>query len=176
MIALMQATASRPSAAERERSKRDAVADDLYALAAYLLRNANVGTFKTIAELDLSFTQIKALCALELDGVDRSVKALADSLGVSLAAMSRAVDGLFERGLVQREEDPADRRMKRVRLTEAGREVPLALNEGRLSALRGLIDSLTEDEARELGEALALIMRRREEIAAYRPAGKGPAR
>jgi DNA-binding MarR family transcriptional regulator len=151
-------------------SDRDALTGDMYALAAYLLRNANVGTFNTIAELDLSFTQIKALCALEIDGVDRSVKALADSLGVSLAAMSRAVDGLYERGFVQREEDPNDRRMKRVRLTDSGREVPLALNEGRLSALHGLIDSLAEDEARALGDALALIMRRRTEIAAYRPA------
>lgn len=173
MIALMQASSASPGSTT---SDRDAVAGDLYALAAYLLRNANLGTFNTIAELDLSFTQIKALCALELDGVDRSVKALADSLGLSLAAMSRAVDGLYERGLVQREEDPVDRRMKRVRLTEAGREVPLALNEGRLSALHGLIDSLVEDEARALGDALALIMRRRTEIAAYRPAGKGLAR
>lgn len=170
----MQAIASRRPAPTG--SDRETLTGDLYALAAYLLRNANVGTFNAIAELDLSFTQIKALCALELDGVDRSVKALADSLGVSLAAMSRAVDGLYERGLVEREEDPADRRMKRVRLTAAGREVPLALNEGRLSTLQGLIDSLAEDEARALGEALALIMRRREEIAAHRPAGKGTAR
>jgi DNA-binding MarR family transcriptional regulator len=170
----MQGTPSLPTSAPR--SDRDSLAGDVYALAAYLLRNANVGTFNAIAELDLSFTQIKALCALELDGVDRSVKALADSLGVSLAAMSRAVDGLYERDFVEREEDPADRRMKRVRLTPAGREVPLALNAGRLSALHGLIDSLGEDEARALGDALALIMRRREEIAAYRPAGNGPTR
>lgn len=170
----MQATASRPTTVGR--TDRDGLTGDLYALAAYLLRNANVGTFNAIAELDLSFTQIKALCALESDGVARSVKALADSLGVSLAAMSRAVDGLYERRFVERDEDPTDRRMKRVRLTPAGREVPLALNEGRLSALHGLIDSLAEDEARALGDALALIMRRREEIAAYRPAGNGPAR
>ena len=49
-----------------------------------------MGTFNTIAELDLSFTQIKALCALDADGEERSVKALAESLGVSLPAMSRA--------------------------------------------------------------------------------------
>ncbi len=89
----MQAIASQPPSPTG--SDRETLTGDLYALAAYLLRNANVGTFNAIAELDLSFTQIKALCALELDGVDRSVKALADSLGVSLAAMSRAVDGLY---------------------------------------------------------------------------------
>jgi DNA-binding MarR family transcriptional regulator len=149
---------------------RDQLTGDMYALAAYMMRSANVGTFNAIAELDLSFTQIKTLCALEMDGQERSVKALADSLGVSLPSMSRAVDGLFERGLVGREEDKADRRMKRVRLTESGRRVPLALNEARLSALQELIGSLTAEEADALGAALGLILERREEIAAYRPA------
>jgi len=148
---------------------REPLTGDMYALAAYMMRSANVGTFNAIAELDLSFTQIKALCALESDGEERSVKALADSLGVSLPAMSRAVDGLFERGLVGREEDKADRRMKRVCLTEPGRRVPLALNEARLSALQELIGSLTGEEADALESALALILERREEIAAYRP-------
>ncbi|HEX3911522.1 MAG TPA: MarR family transcriptional regulator [Solirubrobacteraceae bacterium] len=149
---------------------RDALTRDMYALASYFMRSANVGTFQKIGELDVSFTQLKTLCALEAEGEERSVKALAESLGVSVAAMSRAVDGLFERGFVRREEDPADRRMKRVALTEAGHKLPQALNEARLSALRELIDSLQEREAEALGHALELILARREEIAAYRPA------
>ena len=144
----------------------------MYALASYLMRRANMGTFNTIAELDLSFTQLKALCALEMDGEERSVKALAESMGVSLPAMSRAVDGLFERGFVQRDEDPADRRMKRVRLTDEGRTVPLALNEARLSALQELISSLADEEALALEHALGLILERRADIAAYRPINK----
>jgi DNA-binding MarR family transcriptional regulator len=152
---------------------REALKRDLYALAYHLLRRANVSTFNAVADLDLSFTQIKALCALDADGDERSVGALAESLGSSLPAMSRAVDGLFERGLVGREEDPADRRMKRVRLTPAGRQVPAALSEGRLSALQELIDSLAEEEAQTLGDALALVLERHEEIAACRPPERG---
>jgi DNA-binding MarR family transcriptional regulator len=152
---------------------RDALSRDMAALANYLMRTANMGTFNAIAELDLSFTQIKALCALENAGEERSVKALAESLGVSLAAMSRAVDGLFERGLVGREEDPVDRRMKRVRLTDAGGAVPRALNDARLSALQELMSSLAEEEAVALGRALALILERHSEIEAYRPTRKG---
>ena len=167
MVALMQAI-STPSAPSRE-----ALTSDMYALANYLLRAANLGTFNAIAELDLSFTQIKALCALETDGEERSVKAMAQSLGISLAAMSRAVDGLYERGLVGREEDPADRRMKRVRLTDAGARVPRALNEARLSALQELLGSLSDEEADALGGALGLILSRREDIAAYRPTERG---
>jgi DNA-binding MarR family transcriptional regulator len=151
---------------------REALSRDMAALANFLMRTANMGTFNTIAELDLSFTQIKALCALDADGEEPSVKALAESLGVSLAAMSRAVDGLFERGLVHREEDAADRRMKRVGLTDAGRTVPQALNEARLSALQGLMSSLVDEEAQALAHALDLILERRDDIAAYRPINK----
>ena len=164
----MQATAATAAPAPK-RANRHSLTRDMYALASYLMRTANVGTFNAIAELDLSFTQLKALCALEMEGEERSVKALAESMGVSLAAMSRAVDGLYERGFVQREEDPTDRRMKRVRLTESGRSVPLALNEARMSALHELIGSLDGEEAESLQKALALMLERRPEIAAYSP-------
>jgi DNA-binding MarR family transcriptional regulator len=154
-------------------TSRTELTRDMYALASYLMRTANLGTFNTIAELDLSFTQLKSLCALEMDGEERSVKALAETLGLSLPAMSRAVDGLFERGLVDRKEDPSDRRMKQVRITEAGRKAPQALNEARLSALQELIGSLADNEAQALADALELILERREEIAAYRTTMKG---
>jgi DNA-binding MarR family transcriptional regulator len=146
---------------------------DMYALASYLMRSSNQGTFEAIAELDLSFTQIKALLALENCDEERSVGELAEHLGISLGAMSRAVEGLHERGLVQRAEDRRDRRVKRVALTDAGHEVPRALNEARLSALAELIESLEEEEAQALGAALQMILGRREEIAAKRPPQKG---
>jgi DNA-binding MarR family transcriptional regulator len=149
---------------------------DMYALASYLMRSANVGTFNAIAELDLSVTQLKALCALDASGEEHSVKALAETMGVSLPTMSRAVDGLFERGFVLREEDPVDRRMKRVRLTDAGRRVPLALNEARLTALQELIGSLGDEQALALEHALALILDQRAEIAAFRPTELGDTR
>jgi DNA-binding MarR family transcriptional regulator len=159
----MQSISTAPS------TDRDELTRDMYALASYLMRSANAGIFEQIGELDVSFTQLKALSVLESDGEERSVKALAEALGVSLPAMSRAVDGLFERGFVRREEDPSDRRMKRIGLTDAGRAVPLALGQARLSALQELIGSLHDDEAAALGAALGPILTRREEIAAYRP-------
>jgi len=152
--------------------QREALTGDMFALVGYLMRMSNVGTFNRIAELDLSFTQLKALCWLEMDGQERSVKALAESMGVSLPAMSRAVDGLFERGFVERDEDPTDRRMKRVRLTPAGHTVPRALNDARLSALQELMGSLDDEEAAALERALTLIVAHREEIAAHRPTAK----
>src|ERR1700751_6365435 len=139
---------------------REGLTRDMYALLSYLMREATIGTLNTVAELDISFTQMKALCALDADGEDRSVKALAESMKLSMPAMSRAVDGLFERGFVEREEDPIDRRMKRVRLTDPGRAVPRLLNEKRLSALTDFIGTLDEDEAEQLESPIAVVGRR----------------
>jgi len=163
----MQATSAPP---------RKALTRDTYALMSYMMREATVGTLNTIAEIDISFTQMKVLCALEADGEERSVKALAESMKLSLPAMSRAVDGLYERGFVERYEDPVDRRMKRVRLTDSGHSVPRLLNEKRLSALTEFIGSLDEDEAEALERALALIVGNRAEISGHRPAAKGSRR
>jgi DNA-binding MarR family transcriptional regulator len=155
------------------RATREGLIGDMYALASFLMRSANVGTFNTIAELDLSFTQIKALCVMDLDDNEPSVKGLAESMKVSLPAMSRAVDGLFERGFVDRYEDRVDRRMKRICLTESGRAVSGTLNEARLLGMREFLTSLSDEEAQALAHALELILADRAEIAALRPVEKG---
>jgi DNA-binding MarR family transcriptional regulator len=148
---------------------RLALTRDMYALASYLMRSTNLGAFNSIAALELSFTQIKALCAMDVDDEDRSVKALADSMQVSLPAMSRAIDGLYERGLVDRQEDPVDRRMKRLRLTESGRAITSSLNETRLATMQEFLTSLSDEEAEALTRALDLILENRGEIADLRP-------
>ncbi len=143
------------------------------ALASYLMRSSDVAAFNTTAELELSFTQIKALLAMDLDDDGRSVKALADSMKMSLPAMSRAIDGLYERGLVDRREDPLDRRMKRLRLTEAGRAITGSLNEARLVGVQELLSSLSDEEAHALNHALELILQGRGEVAGFRPHRNG---
>lgn len=149
---------------------QNALTRDMYALVSHLMRVSNFETFGMIAELDLSFTQIKALCALDRENEERSVKALAESMGVSLPTMSRAVDGLYERGFVDRQEDPVDRRMKRVLLTQAGRAMTKTLAEGRLVGIQSVLDSLSEEEEATLARALEMILARRPDIAELRPA------
>jgi DNA-binding MarR family transcriptional regulator len=148
---------------------RQSLIGDMFALASFLMRASNVGAFNAIAELDLSFTQIKALCTIDIDESEPSVKGLAEAMKVSLPAMSRAVDGLYERGFVDRYEDPTDRRMKRIRLTDAGRAVTSTLNEARLIGMQEFLTSLSDDQALALGRALELIVADRPELAALRP-------
>jgi DNA-binding MarR family transcriptional regulator len=141
----------------------------MYALVSYLMRVSNLETFDMIAELDLSFTQIKALCALDAPDGEPSVKSLAKSMRISLPAMSRAIDGLYERGFVDRQEDRADRRMKRVRLTPAGLAMTGSLAEGRRAGLERFLTSLDAVQAGALAHALDLILASHAEIAELRP-------
>jgi DNA-binding MarR family transcriptional regulator len=158
-----------PAQAQTVESPSPALTRDMYALASFLMRSSHVGTFNKVAELDLSFTQIKALCTMDLDESEPSVKGLAEAMKVSLAAMSRAVDGLYERGFVDRCEDRTDRRVKRIRMTDAGRVVTATLNKARLIGMQAFLTSLSGKEAQAGARALALILADRPEIAALRP-------
>ncbi|HEV2981825.1 MAG TPA: MarR family transcriptional regulator [Solirubrobacteraceae bacterium] len=163
----MQATGV--SAGTSQPPARGELTRDMFALASYLMRRSNLRTFHTIAELDLTFTQIKALCAMDDSEDEWSVKGLAESMQVSLAAMSRAVDDLFERGFVDRRERPGDRRMKSVRLTDEGRAITSSLTQGRLAGIEEFLSTLDDQEAGALSGALELILEQRPEIAQLRP-------
>jgi DNA-binding MarR family transcriptional regulator len=172
MLARMQATATaarRVGSSVKESEEHAELTRDMFALASYLMRRSNLRTFHTIAELDLTFTQIKALCAMDDSEDAWSVKALAESMPVSLAAMSRAIDDLYERGFVDRRERPGDRRMKSVRLTDKGRAMTSSLTAGRLAGIEEFLSTLSREEAGALSSALELILEQRPEIAQLRP-------
>ncbi|WP_438005960.1 MarR family transcriptional regulator [Sorangium sp. So ce321] len=78
------------------------------------------GLARTLHEEDFSVAQIAALHLVDQEGPMR-VTALATSLGLSASAGSRLADGLVQRGLLAREEDPEDRRAKTLALTALGR-------------------------------------------------------
>ncbi|MEY9210665.1 MarR family transcriptional regulator [Thermobifida halotolerans] len=68
----------------------------------------------------LTIQQLKVLVALAIDG-NTPTHELAERIGVSMATLTGIVDRLAARSLVLRREDPADRRVRRVDLTEEGR-------------------------------------------------------
>ena len=91
-----------------------------------------------------------------------SVKELGDQLGLSLAAISRAADGLVQRGLVDRVEDPRDRRIKRLSVTPAGDELISRIVQARLAGIEDFVASLSAKERAQLDKALAPIVARPE--------------
>lgn len=80
----------------------------------------------SLAATDLTFSQLRVLFTLGAHGVSgesMSMHEVAEQVHLSLAAAGRSVDKLVGSDLVDRREDPADRRVKRVSLTAKGRDI-----------------------------------------------------
>jgi DNA-binding MarR family transcriptional regulator len=116
----------------------------------------SVGTYAIFEELDLTLTQVKALCALS--HAELTVKELAERLGLSLPGASRSVDVLVDRALIGRREDSTDRRMKRLRCTDAGHAALKRLDEARLAGLEHFTATLPPAQAKRLSGALRPIV------------------
>jgi DNA-binding MarR family transcriptional regulator len=130
------------------------LAGELLALWSHLMRGSSQAMFAVLGELDLTMTQMKTLSMLD-DCVDEvSVKELSESLGLSLPATSRTVDGLLRRGLLSRHEDLEDRRVKRVRLTDEGRSVVQRIVTARLQGLEAFAATLSDEQRSVLMAAL----------------------
>jgi DNA-binding MarR family transcriptional regulator len=135
----------------------------------YLFQSDGGHHLRVIEESGLTLTQTKTLLLLA-GGDDRAEaatgKALAEALGVSVTAVSRAVDGLVNRELVTRVEDAQDRRVRRVEITPAGTALADDLVAARIAGLETFVAGLTTSQHRKLDAALEALLDV-PEIAAY---------
>ncbi|GAB3478561.1 MarR family winged helix-turn-helix transcriptional regulator [Nocardiopsis coralliicola] len=90
-------------------------------------------------------------------GPASTVSGLAALLGRSRSRTSRLVDQLVDRGLVSRDEDGADRRVRRVSLTAEGRALIQRIDGMRADAQLQLWDRLEEDERATVFRAMELL-------------------
>jgi DNA-binding MarR family transcriptional regulator len=132
------------------------LAGQLLALWRGVMSTNSVGAYAIFEELELTLTQVKALHALS--GAELTVKELAERLGLSLPGASRAVDALVARELIGRREDTADRRMKRLRCTDAGQHALDRLDEARLAGLEAFTAALPPAQRKRLSGALRPIL------------------
>jgi DNA-binding MarR family transcriptional regulator len=136
-----------------------ATAEVLARLMQLCYRNSSPELFRRLGELDLSLTQVKTLHLLTADA-DVNVKDVAGLLNMSLPAMSRSLDGMVQRGYVERLESDKDRRAKLVRLLPAGWAVLEEIEQARISALEDMIATLSEEERAALHASLLPIVER----------------
>jgi DNA-binding MarR family transcriptional regulator len=83
---------------------------------------------------------------------------VAKLVGRGAPAVSRSVDALVRAGLVERTQDPDNRRRLALRLTERGREQLNARVAGG-SALRGRLERLAQSELRAVERAIEILER-----------------
>ena len=110
--------------------------------------------FAIIEENDLSLTQLKTLGFLSSSDIELSVKELSEGLGYSLPSASRTVEALLRRGWLERREDDHDRRVKRVRVTQAGHDLVRRIDGARLNSLERFTARLDDEQRAHLADAL----------------------
>jgi DNA-binding MarR family transcriptional regulator len=104
----------------------------------------------------LSMSQIGALFRIHREG-GCGVTDLGDDLGVTSAAASQMLERLVQQKLVLRSEDPADRRVKQLVLTEMGLHTIGEIIHFRQDWLNDLAKILSPAEKEQLTAALKLL-------------------
>ena len=135
--------------------QRNRLADEVWrAMAAAVIDNRDGWKRAVIEETGLPFSRIRIL--RRLAGRPLTVKQVAEAATIDAPAATVAVNDLESRGLVVRETHPTNRRCKVVSLTDAGREMALAidgiddpapdalasLDDAQLKELKAIIDQL----------------------------------
>ena len=127
---VFEADLSAPVVAAGTRIQNVRQISERVAMGRALWRELVVGFASQLGDLRLGFTQLAALYVLA-DGSTTTVGELADALGRSPSATSRLVEGLTRRRLVERREDPEDRRQRSVALTQRGQALLRAVDRAR---------------------------------------------
>jgi DNA-binding MarR family transcriptional regulator len=107
-------------------------------------------------ETDLSFSQLSVLMRL-YHGGNSGVSEIGEQMGVTSAAASQAIDRLVNLDLIERTEDPADRRAKRLALTQKGCTLIEKGIEARSQWVEGLTDALSPEQQDLIISALTLL-------------------
>ncbi len=105
----------------------------------------------------LSITQIMALRQLYYHTESCSVSAIGERLGITNAAASQLLDKLVQQGLVQRTENPRDRRSKQIIITEKGKDLLQESMRAQRAWMEALSQRVTPDEAQQIGRALTIL-------------------
>ena len=111
-------------------------------------RSLRVGLTDTV-----TVTEMHILDAIGDDGV-RTVTELAAAALVTVSTMTIAINRLEGKKLVERVRDTADRRVVRVRLTEAGRRIAYAHRRFHRRMARAVADGLEPGELDILAQAM----------------------
>ena len=135
-------------------SPRVETADLLHSAAIRVLRMVRVED----AQAGIGPAQLSALSVLVFGGA-KTVSELAVLEQVRPPTMSRIVDGLVRKKLVQRVENAEDRRMVRLSSTAKGEKLMLAGKDRRVKAPRSRFEALSVADLKTLHAAAQLMLR-----------------
>lgn len=108
-------------------------------------------------ESGISMSQIGVLFHIHRMGCI-GVTDLGEDMGVTSAAASQISERLVQQGLIHRSEDPQDRRVKQIVLTEQGHQMLQESIHARQEWLTDLADKLSTDEKDQIMGSLNILI------------------
>lgn len=109
-----------------------------------------------VKSIGLSMPQFSILAQLHFRGVC-GMSEVSERFQITPAAASQLVDKLVQNGLIQRDEDPHDRRAKCLKLTDKGQALFQRNIEERYHWVEPLAEKLTPEERTKVHEALTIL-------------------
>lgn len=120
------------------------------------MRRSMRNFFLYAKENGLSISQIGALFLIYRRA--RGVSDLGDELGITSAAASQMLERLVQQELILRSEDPQDRRVKDIALTDKGRQTLTDSIRARQGWLQDLAHTLSRDEKEQVAAGLKILI------------------
>jgi MarR family transcriptional regulator, organic hydroperoxide resistance regulator len=105
----------------------------------------------------LSMPQFRLLMQLYYQGTACGISQISDDMAITNPAASQLVEKLVQTGLLDRAEDPNDRRAKMVTISEKGREFVRDGIEQRYLWIDELTETLNEPERKSIAQALTVL-------------------
>jgi len=145
-----------PAEAARPRTQNPRELSDSIAMGRAIWRDLVIGFAAQLGELNLGFTQLAALYALADSGT-MTVSDMADTIGRSPSAVSRLVDSLVARQLVERRQDSEDRRLRTLALTGRGKAVLGRVDRARAEEFLAIVRPLATRERAVVAMGVAAL-------------------
>jgi DNA-binding MarR family transcriptional regulator len=106
--------------------------------------------------LDVTMAQGRVLMVVGY-GSGCTMSELASKLGIGVSAATGLVDRLVERGVLERESDPADRRVVRVRMSPEGMRAGQEWYAAQILHMGKALSTLSDEDIRRIAEATELL-------------------
>jgi DNA-binding MarR family transcriptional regulator len=138
-------------------AESESLAEEFWAVARELRRRSR----ETLAPWDIAPSHSRALGVLVRNGSVR-LSELAEHLHIAPRSATEVVDGLQERGLVERRPDPEDRRATLVALTPVGEDAGAAIRAAREAETDAFFGGLSATDQAQLGRILRKLVQAEE--------------
>jgi DNA-binding MarR family transcriptional regulator len=109
-------------------------------------------------ELDITIAQLKTLFFVASEG-STNTKRLAEELGVTPSNVTGIVDRLVRHGLLSRQENPEDRRMLELQVTDKGEAILNGLRERTVSSMSKVLARMSPEDLSFLARGLSSLVK-----------------